>query len=296
MKKLLIEALETRNPQPETIIMLSLSEKLLLTETAVAKGIKVFWVEHDRVGAWLRKNPWLPRLRRLSKTVTTVCVSKLSKNIYVDLGWDPGKIVVIPNGVELTRSAGAPLPSPPPVGGEGGSPSVLRLGCVARLSPEKGVDLLIKAVADLDDVSLTIIGTGPEQSFLQQLINQPTNQPVNLIPRVADLSSFYRSIDVLILPSRDNDPFGLVIAEAMACGTPVVVTDQCGIAGYLKDGTDAVIVEAGSVGALKQGIARMQNPDLRKRLSEAGKITASEKFSVETMIANYERLLTASSY
>src|SRR3989344_9112693 len=67
---------EGNPPQHDKIIfMLSFSEKLLLTKWAVAQGIKVFWIEHDSVGRWLTKNPWLPKLRKLSELVTTVVVS-----------------------------------------------------------------------------------------------------------------------------------------------------------------------------------------------------------------------------
>ncbi|NOS68135.1 MAG: glycosyltransferase family 4 protein, partial [Candidatus Peribacteraceae bacterium] len=107
------------------------------------------------------------------------------------------------------------------------------------------------------------------------------------------LAAFYRSIDVLILPSRDNDPFGLVVAEAMACGTPVIVTDQCGIAGYLTNGEDALIAGANSEKALREAIIRMQDSSLRERLGRAGQKTASKNFAVESMVETYEKLLLA---
>ncbi|NOS66974.1 MAG: glycosyltransferase family 4 protein, partial [Candidatus Peribacteraceae bacterium] len=142
----------------DAIFMLSMSEKLLLTEAAVAKGIKVFWIEHDRVGRWLTKNPWLPRLRELSNTVTTICVSELSRKIYLDLGWKPEKVIAIPNGIDLKRFSSPPSPRTAERGAGG-----VRLGCVARLSPGKGVDVLIQAVSGLPEVDLTIIGKGPDE-------------------------------------------------------------------------------------------------------------------------------------
>ncbi|HLD71001.1 MAG TPA: glycosyltransferase family 4 protein, partial [Candidatus Peribacteraceae bacterium] len=104
-------------------------------------------------------------------------------------------------------------------------------------------------------------------------------------------AAFYRSTDVLVLPSRDNDPFGLVAAEAMACGTPVIVTEQCGIAGYLSNEVDAIIVKADSEKSLKEAILHIKDPAVRSRLSAAGKKTAQEKFSLDSMIEGYCRLL-----
>ena len=114
---------------------------------------------------------------------------------------------------------------------------------------------------------------------------------MTILPSVDNLGDFYRSIDVLVLPSRENDPFGLVAAEAMSVGTPVIVTDQCGIAGYLEDGMDAVIVKADSVEELKKGIVRMMDSAARARLGTSGKSVASQKFSLESMINGYECLL-----
>lgn len=274
----------------DAIFMLSLSEKLLLTDTAVKKGIKVFWVEHDRVGPWLRKNPWFPTLRALSRKVMTICVSELSRKIYLGLGWNPEKTIAIPNGIDLTRFET-----------KDSQPSTrnpqLRLGCVARLSPEKGVDLLVQAVAKIPEAELTIVGTGPDENYVRQLMNQihaaemMDRERVRIVHKVDDVESFYRSIDALVLPSRDNDPFGLVVAEAMACGTPVIVTDQCGVAGYLRDGTDAVIVKADSADTLVDGIRRMKDKNVHQQLSVEGLRTVREKFTVERMVDMYERVL-----
>lgn len=273
----------------DAIVMLSLSEKLLLTEAAVARGTKVFWMEHDRVGRWLTKNPWLPRLRTLSEKATTICVSELSRKIFLDLGWKPQRVVAIPNGIDLAQFE-------PRMGTK--TDTGLKLGCVARLSPEKGVDVLVQAVSGLPEVKLTIVGKGPDEGYLRKLVEQihaseMTDTPrIRIVPHVEDLGAFYRSIDALVLPSRDNDPFGLVAAEAMACGTPVIVTDQCGIAGYLKDGEDALVVQSDLDRALKDAVTRLMSSSLRARISANGILTAKRLFSLDGMVGEYERLLT----
>lgn len=276
----------------DAVFMLSMSEKLLLTETAAMKGIKVIWMEHDRVGNWLRKNPWLPALRKLSEHVMTVCVSEFSRKIYLGLGWKPDNVIAIPNGIGFRQFASPPSPRAVERGAGG-----VRLGCVARLSAEKGIDMLIQAVGCLPETYLTIVGKGPEEGYLRKLIcqiHEAEMQSVGrmrIIPHIDDLAAFYRSIDVLVLPSRDNDPFGLVAAEAMASGTPVIVTDQCGIAGYLRDGHDSILCRANSERALKEAVLRSMNESLRARLSENGRATAERVFSTDSMIAAYAKLL-----
>lgn len=288
MKRKLISAIKnlTANSSPLTaIFMVSLSEKLLLTRWAHNHGIRVIWIEHDSVGRWLTHNPWLPRLRKLSRLAKTVCVSDLSATLYLRMKWRPKDIVVIPNGISLERFLGAEI--------NGHSQRTmhnvqLRIGCVARLHREKGVDLLIDAVKNLPDVSLTVVGTGPEEQALKEQIGNLDN--ISIIPNIPDLAEFYRSIDVFVLPSRSNDPFGLVAGEAMMLGIPTIVTSQCGISCYLDGITDAIVVKSNSKEALLEAIKSLQDPVRRNSLSITGKRTANRLFTVGKMVEAYERL------
>ncbi len=292
MRQKLIEAIEKLQASSfklQAIFMLSLTEKLLLTDWAAENGIKVFWIEHDRIGSWLRWNPWLPAMRRASRKATIVCVSELSKKRYEELGFDSKRIVVIPNGVpSLSFSFHSKLKA---------QSSKLHLGCIARLSPEKGIDVLLQAIQPVPEFSLTIVGKGPEEGYVRRLISEDTERMgtslprIRLIPFVNDLDSFYASIDALVLPSVDHDPFGLVAAEAMMRGVPVVVTDACGIASCLQDKIDALIVKAGDAGELQQAMESLADILLRERLSENGKRTAEREFSLAAMVDKYEQLL-----
>src|SRR3989338_1519631 len=267
---------------PDAIFMLSLSEKLLLTQILKHSNTRIFWIEHDRVGRWLTTNPWLPRLRLLSRGVTTVVVSNLSRKIYEHLGWDPVEIVVIPNGVTRPPAAGAP---------ERRMEQTLRVGCIARLSRDKGVDLLVEAVSRLDDVQLEILGKGQEEGNIRKQIGEAANRHIRLTAFVNDIEDFYSRIDLLVLPSRVHDPFGLSAAEAMMRGIPVIVTDACGIASHLEPGRDAFVVPAGSAEALRNAIAQLKDGGTRERLSRTGRDKAKKEFSDGKMAERYENLL-----
>jgi glycosyltransferase involved in cell wall biosynthesis len=262
--------------------MLGMSEKLLLTPIALERGITVYWLEHDRIGTWLTWNTWLQRMRKLSREVTTICVSALSKDLYVQLGWPAENVTAIPNGIDLSRFAGQKKQS------SGTGP--LHIGCIARLTHDKGVDLLVRAIAELPEVTLTIIGTGRDEACVHALIQElHLEGRVTSRPSHPDLGSFYRMIDVLVLPSREHDPFGLVAAEAMALGSPVIVTDACGIAGYL--GTESFVVPANSLEALTEAMYKLRDPILRTHLGDAAAQIAKERFSLQTMLDTYEELL-----
>ena len=266
MKKRMEETLESLTETPDILCMLSLSEKILLTPLALSRGIKVVWIEHDSVGRWLRGNPWLSVVRKLSAQVTTICVSELSAQMYRELGYK--NVLCIPNGVAL------PSYSAPPA-----KDTSITVGCIARLSPEKGVHILLEATENMPHVRVLINGRGPQKI--------KKSETVELIDRVHDIDDVYKKIDVLVLPSVENDPFGLVVAEAMLRGIPIICTGACGISKYLHSGEDGLVVKAGSVIALRDAIEMMQDPETRNRLAENGKLTAQNHFTLERMVDQY---------
>ncbi len=268
---------------PTILCMLSLSEKLLI---APSTNTKIVWIEHDRVGRWLRQNPWLGRLRRMSRFVTTVTVSELSRKLYLALGWHEKDIVAIPNGIDGKEFEESVIRDQESEGKK------LQIGCVARLTKDKGVDLLIEAMKEIPNAQLSIVGQGREESVLQSLIaSEKLSDRVAIKSGAEDIRTFYRTLDVLVLPSRDHDPFGLVAAEAMSMGVPVIVTDQCGIADYVTDGSDAIVVSSNSSQALIEGLHRLSKSEERTRIGAEGRLTAHERFSLDRMIDRYEKML-----
>ncbi len=283
MQREMLKALADHFP-PDLVFMVSLTEKILLSQWLFEREIKVFWIEHDRIGTWLKRNPWLSALKRAAAFAKIITVSELSRKIFIDLGFPSERIVAIPNGIDLQR-----FPVHPRSATAG-----LHLGCIARMSQEKGVDVLLQAAADIPEVTLALVGTGRDEGLIRTLIaGQEQREGVSRVSlaRSVDLGEFYSSIDALVLPSRDNDPFGLVVAEAMAAGVPVIVTDQCGIASYLRDGIDALVVPADDANALAAGIRRLLDPKLREQLSAEGAKTAREKFSAQRMVDEYEKVI-----
>jgi glycosyltransferase involved in cell wall biosynthesis len=287
MKREILKRLTNDHFPPDAVVMASLTEKILLSQWLFEREINVFWIEHDRVGTWLKRNPWLPQLRRAAQYATIVCVSELSRGIFIGLGFDPRKIIVIPNGIDTQKFA-------MPEVQRSASTSGIHIGCIARLSEEKGVDLLLHAIADMPEITLSLVGTGRDEGLIRTIITE--NEHREGVSRVSlsrsvDVREFFASIDALVLPSRDNDPFGLVVAEAMSAGVPVLVTEACGIAAYLQDNVDALVVPADDALALADGIAHLLSPETRKRLSTEGAKTAREKFSSQRMIDEYEKVI-----
>ncbi|MDE3036095.1 MAG: glycosyltransferase family 4 protein, partial [Nitrospirota bacterium] len=115
-------------------------------------------------------------------------------------------------------------------------PLELVLLCAARLDPIKGVDVLVQAVADVPEATVWLAGDGPERRHLEQMaaslgVAQRLRFLGNLPHR--DLAERMRAADLFVLPSR-SEAFGIVLAEAMDAGLPIVASRVGGIPGLVE--------------------------------------------------------------
>lgn len=270
----------------DAVCMLSMTEKLLLTEHALAAGARVLWIEHDHIGRWFTHNPWMPRLARLSKRVHTITVSDASRYHYLHAGWPRERVIAIPNGIDADRIG------PPKLNAQQCHPEYMHIGCVARLTKDKGVHILIEAMSALPDMRLSIVGSGRDSKMIKAAIQRSSARAnIRILPMMDSIGDFYRSIDALVLPSIGHDPFGMVAAEAMFVGVPVIVTDACGIAGYLRSGTDAIVIHPNNAESLAEALQMLRSAHLRETIAAAARQTAHERFSADAMIRRYEEML-----
>jgi len=239
-----------------------------------------------------------------SRAARVIAISQAVADGLVSGGVPVGKVIVIPNGVDAEHFA-VPFPSGSPLLGRGGLPSgsltppldrgrpgVGRVGggfvvgCVARLSPEKGVDVLLQAAAMRPDMAVLIAGDGPERQALHQI--SPSN--VRWLGRVPDTREVYAAADVVAVPSRQEGQ-GIVVLEAMAAGVPVVASRVGGLAEMLTDGETALLVPPDEPGALAAALARLRDePALRERLSKNGRALVREKYDVRRMVRAVEEV------
>lgn len=168
------------------------------------------------------------------------------------------------------------------------------VGFIGRLVPEKGLRVLLAAMSRLpESVHCLIIGDGPMRAELELWAGLPAlSGRVHLHGLVAldDLPAFINSMDVLILPSIATrswrEQYGRVLAEAMACGVPVVGSNSGAIPEVI--GTAGVVVPEGDASALAAAIERLLgDPRERERLSEAGIQRARKDLSVAAMAQQF---------
>jgi glycosyltransferase involved in cell wall biosynthesis len=199
---------------------------------------------------------------------------------------------VIHYGVpEVEAVESAPLRQDPPA-----KPSTLTVGYVGRLVQEKDVPTLIEAVRQVrvrgDEIALTIIGDGPERKRLEDLATRAgfeTNAVFTGALCGPQLHSAAQNVDVLVLPSRWEEPAGLVVMEQMMRGRPVVVTDNGGAAELAGDA--GLSFPPGDTAALAQCMRRFTDePELLATLGERARNKALDLFSQQCMVENHYNL------
>lgn len=132
----------------------------------------------------------------------------------------------------------------------------------------------IRAIARTKDVHLVVAGEGPLRRSLEDLAEQlGVSDRVRFLGFInqTDLPEIYAAADVLVLPS-EFEPFGLVVNEAFACGTPAVVTDACGSADDLIiEGQTGFVVPTGDIEVLAVRLRQASLPEVSGRLGQAAR-------------------------
>jgi glycosyltransferase involved in cell wall biosynthesis len=106
-----------------------------------------------------------------------------------------------------------------------------------------------------------------------------------------DAAPAMRALDVVVHASTEAEPFGLVIAEAMACGRAVITTGHGGAAELVEDGHDALVAPPGDALRLAEAIAALADkPVLRAWIGERARLSAVNRFAPEKMAAEVVRV------
>ena len=141
---------------------------------------------------------------------------------------------------------------------------------VARLAPEKAIDVLLRAVAQSGDrrLAAVVVGEGPERNRLEALRAELEVRATFTGGRPWEsVVEAYAASDVFALVSK-HEPWGVVVNEAAACGLPLVLSDRVGAArDLLRDGENGLLVPAGDVAAAADALRRLaRDRDLRLRM------------------------------
>jgi len=166
---------------------------------------------------------------------------------------------------------------------------------VGALNYQKGVDVLLRAYADLTHAPPLVLIGYPTVDWPKLSVDCPQNVYVlNDWPRYAVMEAWRRSM-IALAPSVGPETFGIAVMEAMSLGCPVIASRIGGLIDLVADGETGLLIQPGDSSALRQAIERLlSHPNLRSRMGQAGlgKVTEFRASRVVPRIEQiYERVV-----
>jgi glycosyltransferase involved in cell wall biosynthesis len=243
----------------------------------------------DDTGPWSRLRNYTAERVSCGRATAVVAVAEHDRKTLVARGLCRlDKISVIHNAYypdALAYGAVEPVHS--------GNGSVV--GFVGRLSDQKGVEFLIRAVPQVlgahPQTRFMIVGDGPERPRLEAMVVElGVGRAVEFAGYQAEPSRLVSGLDAVVIPSI-YDPFPLVTLEVMASGRPVVGAAVGGIPEAVEDGTTGILVPPRDPAAIAQALIRLiDSPKLRLEMGAAARASARRRFSPDVIAAQYAAL------
>jgi glycosyltransferase involved in cell wall biosynthesis len=227
-------------------------------------------------------NPFIKRT--LARADSIIVASEYHISTSSVLGMYRDKCVIVPYGIEIQKWEALS-------GDESALSQQYRAQFpamalfVGRLVPHKGLDTLLNAALDYKG-HVVIVGSGSQEARLCQLADElGLTDRVHFIGNVTEteLKALYHAADFLVFPSlQENEAFGLVQVEAMACGKPIINTRLASAVPWVaRHGKEALTVAPGDVRALGKAMQRLANDTaLRRKLGNNGYQRAQTLFGV----------------
>jgi phosphatidylinositol alpha-mannosyltransferase len=229
-------------------------------------------VGRERVGSlWFQLA--VPAVRPVwDRLASRIAVSEAARHSVTSRMGD-ADLEIVPNGVDVERFASA-QPLAPAMG--------RYLLFVGRLESRKGFPIAVQAFERVapayPDLRLVVIGDGSQRDAVDEL-PEKIRARVDMLGRIDDaqLPRYLRSAAAYLGPATGGESFGIVLAEAMAAGTPIVASDISGYCDVARNEKEAILVPPGDADALARGTRRLlDSPGLADSLRAAGRIRAQE--------------------
>lgn len=171
------------------------------------------------------------------------------------------------------------------------------VGMVGRINEAKGQNLLIQAVARINDpaVHAYFVGHEMHKGYTDQLRAMAENlgisERIHFLGFMKNPHHFYQACDAVVLASK-RETFGLVLIEAMQVGTAVIGSNSGGVVEIIDDNETGLLFEALNSESLAEKIALLKDDLLKHKLAEAGKVKAEKVFSNEKQFKKLRDVLS----
>ena len=232
------------------------------------------------------------------KASRVIAVSRAVEEELLAASFDPARLSPISNGVAIHDYNRR--------GGKSEARRELKVAdkrtliYTGRLSPEKGVDFLVRSFSRVKaslDCQLLILADGPEKNHIRKTIKRlGLADAVLLIPAVDDVVPYLHAADLFILPSA-FEGLSNSLLEAMACGLPVISTSVGGSADCIEDGVNGLLVEYSNEDHLSGAIAGvLGDAGLAARLGRNARETVEKNHAMDTIADRYLKLYRTLQY
>jgi glycosyltransferase involved in cell wall biosynthesis len=189
----------------------------------------------------------------------------------------PRTSAVIPNWVDVSKFPYRPHALHQPV----------TIGLLGQISPHKGHDDAVESLRQLGGGFRLLIAGKGEAGYVSELKKKSAGLPVDFLG-FADLPEFFSMIDILAVPSRE-EPFGIVLLEAMASGIPVIATNRGGPVDIIRSALHGVLVPPGDPAALANAIRSLADDDARRELiSRNARELVEKNFDIRMVVPRVE--------
>jgi glycosyltransferase involved in cell wall biosynthesis len=210
----------------------------------------------------------------------------------------PGTLAEVPNGVDTTVfHPGAADPGLRAAFGiPADAPLLLFVAALDRAHYFKGLDRLLDALTLLrpHPAHLLVVGDGDDRARYEARVDtlglRPMVRFAGAVPHRAT-ARYFASAELLVLPTGPPESFGMVLVEALACGTPVVASDIPGVRAVVRSTGGGLLVPPGDAGRLAETIAALlADPDRRAHLASSGRAAVLAHYSWPAVTRRLEAL------
>jgi len=212
---------------------------------------------------------YLFRALGLWRQVTRFIAPSRFTRLLLELhGVEPARVALVEPGLDLERFAAEP----------GGGQGFL---CIGRLAPEKGIDVLLRALRLVPGARLRIAGDGPQRQALEHMAQELAPGRVRFLGRLSrdQVARELAEADALVLPSVGLEVAPFAILEAAAAALPAVASAVGGVPEWVEDGRTGVLVPPGEVEPLAAALARLSGgAGHRREMGQQARQTARERF------------------
>jgi glycosyltransferase involved in cell wall biosynthesis len=228
------------------------------------------------------------KLKWVDKCDHIIVLNDAMKKKSIEAGIETSRLTKLPNAIDLASCSAIKTKDETP-----GPPII---GTMSRFVPKKGIDVFLESLSLLkkEGVQFKAIigGGGDDEQNLKSLSNKlGLTHYVEFIGWVKDKKEFFNKLDIFCLPSL-NEPFGIILLEAMAYKTPVISTKTAGPIEILKDNFDGLLVDKGSAEQMAESMKLLLDDEiLSSKLADNALLTVGQNYDTSVVSKKLSKLL-----